>query len=75
MAELAVLLIALMNADDFALPAERVPTYYGVSADTFERGTRELRKRGLLQWRRTRKTEPLAPEGYTMENRYTLQPP
>lgn len=75
LAELAVLLIGLMNADDFALPAERVPTYYGVSADTFERGARELRKRGLLQWRRSRKTAPLAPEGYTMENRYTLQSP
>jgi hypothetical protein len=73
--ELAVLFIALMNADDFALPAERAPEYYGVSADTFERGVRGLRKHGLIEVRRSRKAAPLAPEGYTIENRYTLSPP
>lgn len=73
--DLAVLFISLMNADDFALPAERAPEYYGISADTFERGARGLRKHGLLEVRRSRKSAPLAPEGYTIENRYTLSPP
>jgi hypothetical protein len=75
LAELAVLLIALMNADDFALPAERVPDFYGISADTFERGARGLQNRGLLKVSHSRKAAPLAPEGYTVENRYTLCPP
>ena len=75
LAELAVLLIALMNADDFALPAERVPDFYGVSADTFERGVRALQNHGLLDVSRSRKAAPLAPEGYTIENRHTLRPP
>ena len=74
-AEFAVLLIALMNADDFALPAERVPDFYGVSADTFERGVRGLQTHGLLDVSRSRKAAPLALEGYTIENRYTLCPP
>lgn len=73
--ELAVLVIAHMNADEFALPAERVPDWYGVSADTFQRGARGLEKHGLLDVSRRRKIAPLAPEGYTIENRYTLNPP
>ena len=75
LAELAVLLIALNNADDFPLPAERAPNYYGISADTVVRGTHGLRQHSLLVWRRKRITAPLAPEGFSFENRYTLQPP
>lgn len=73
--ELAVLLIAHMNGDDFALPAERAPEYYGVSADTFERGSRGLVKHGILEVRKSRKAAPLAPDGYTYESRYTLKAP
>lgn len=73
--ELAVLLIAHMNGDDFALPAERAPEYYGVSADTFERGSKGLVKHGLLDVRKSRKAAPLAPDGYTYESRYTLSAP
>jgi hypothetical protein len=75
LAELALLLIALNNADDFPLPAERGPTYYGISADTVVRGTHGLRRHGILDWRRKRITAPLAPEGFSFENRYTLKPP
>lgn len=75
LSEVALLLIALNNADDFPLPAERAPNYYGISADTVVRGTHGLRKLGLLEWRRKRITAPLAPEGFSYENRYTLKPP
>jgi hypothetical protein len=75
LAELAALVIAHMNGDDFALPAERVPDYYGISPDTFQRGVSGLKKRELLDDRWSRKAAPLAPEGYTYEHRYTLDPP
>ena len=73
--ELAFLIIALGNADSFPLPAERGPEYYQISADTLQRGVRGLRDRGLLTVARRRITAPLAPEGVTIENRYTLEPP
>jgi hypothetical protein len=75
LAELAVLIIGHMNSDDFALPAERVPEYYGISADTFQRGVTGLKGHGLLDDRWSRKAEPLAPTGYTYERRYTLAAP
>lgn len=73
--ELSFLIIALSNLDSFALPVERGPDYYGISADTLSRGYRGLRDMGLLEVHRKRVVAPLAPEGYTYENRYTLQPP
>lgn len=75
LSELAVLIISHMNSDDFALPAERAPDYYGVSADTFKRGVKGLKAHGLLDDRWSRKAAPLAPVGYTYEYRYTLRPP
>lgn len=75
MPELAFLVIALSNLDQFPLPAERGPTYYGISADTLQRGATNLRKHGLLEIQSKRIKAPLAPEGYTYENRYTLKPP
>lgn len=73
--ELVFLIIGLSNADDFSLPAERGPDYYGISADTLERGVRGLKKMGLLDVRKNYKKAPLAPAGFTYENSYTLQPP
>ncbi len=75
MPELTFLVIALSNLDHFPLPAERGPQYYGISADTLQRGARSLRKFGLLETELKRIKAPLAPEGYTYENRYTLKPP
>ena len=72
---LTFLLIALRNADDFGLPAERGPDYYGISADTVTRGVRELRQADLLKVKKALITAPLAPSGLTVENRYTLKPP
>jgi hypothetical protein len=40
-----------------------------------ERGLRELRHADLLRARRVRKSAPLAPEGYTFVNLYTLAAP
>lgn len=71
----AVLLIALSLRDDFFLPSEQGPAWYGISADTIEAGLRQLRDEGLLWRRRQDKLAPLTPEGYTIESRYTLQAP
>ncbi len=73
--ELSFLIIALSNHDNFSLPAERGPGYYGISADTLFRGNRGLRNKGLLKASRKRIIAPLAPEGHSYENRYTLQNP
>lgn len=73
--ELTFLIIALSNLDSFALPVERGPDYYGISADTLSRGYRGLRGKGLLKVRSKRMIAPLAPEGYSYENRYTLRSP
>lgn len=73
--ELTFLLIGLSNLDFFPLPAERGPEYYGISADTIQRGYHGLRKKGLLTVDKKRILAPLAPEGVTYENRYTLQGP
>jgi DNA-binding transcriptional ArsR family regulator len=71
----ALLLIALTLQDDFSLPPERGPAWYGISPSTVERGLRELRRADLLNARRVRKSAPLAPEGYTFVNLYTLAAP
>lgn len=73
--ELAMLLIACSHKPRFRLPLESAPAWYGVSADTASRGFHGLEKHGALIVDRTFKTAPLAPAGYTAENRYTLRPP
>lgn len=71
----AMLLIALSLPDDFPLPADRVPKWYGISADTAERGLRELRRSRVLnfdeQWVKNAKSDT----GWTQERRYTLDEP
>ena len=73
--ELTFLIIGLSNLDEFPLPVERGPDYYGISADTLQRGSTGLRRHRLLTVRRQRITAPLAPQGVSWENRYTLKPP
>ena len=73
--ELVFLVIALSNLDDFPLPVERGPDYYGVSADTLLRGYTGLQSHGLLMVRSKPFTAPLSRTGLSYENRYTLQPP
>jgi hypothetical protein len=71
----AMLLIALDLPDDFRLPTERAKDWYGISADTAERGFRELLGNNLLTVRKVYKPAPLTAAGYTQENHYTLQSP
>lgn len=71
----AMLLVALTLNDAFTLPADRGPAWYGMSPSTVERGLRELRRSDLLQSNRVRVAAPLAPEGYTFVNKYTLRAP
>ncbi len=73
--EITFLIIGLSNLDYFPLPVERGPDYYGISADTLQRGAQGLTRRKLLIVGQKRITAPLAPKGVTYENRYTLQPP
>lgn len=45
----AMLLITLsLRKERFALPQDRMPTWYGISADTAGRGLRELQEKGVL---------------------------
>lgn len=73
--ELVFLIIGLSNHNGFVLPLERGPDYYGISADTLYRGSTGLRHHELLDIQKHRITAPLAPEGFTFENRYTLRSP
>jgi hypothetical protein len=71
----AVLLIALSLDDGFTLPIERAPDWYGISADTANRGLQDLRTHGLLELDISTKKAPLAPDGLTQVYRYTLKAP
>lgn len=73
--ELAMLLISLSLGDGFRLPMEDVPKWYGVSADTAQRGLSGLRDLNLLDVDIRVKTAPLSATGATTEYRYTLQTP
>ena len=73
--EKAVLLIALSLLDDFYLPQEKGPSWYGLSADTVGRGLRGLKDDGLLTERVLQKAAPGAPLGYTQQHHYTLRGP
>lgn len=70
-----MLLIALSLDDDFALPMEKGPDWYGISADTVQRGFDELRRHGLVEVDVRYKTAPLSPLGYTDDRHYTLKAP
>lgn len=66
------LLIALSLNDGFPLPGERGPAWYGISADTVQRGLAELVDRSLLEVDSQLRLEPLSATGYTEERHYTL---
>ncbi len=68
----AMLLIGLSLEPGFVLPVERVPDWYGVSTGSAQRGLAELERRKTLQRRRTKKTAPLAPLGFTTDSHFTL---
>lgn len=68
-----MLMISLSLKPDFALPIEQVPNWYGVSANSAQRGLNELRDHGILKDRKERRDSWNGPDGYVLENRYTLQ--
>lgn len=72
---LAMLLVALHERPGFELVTERVPDWYGWSADTAERGLRTLAEHGLLHVAKRAKKAPLSPTGVTVRNVYTLRGP
>jgi len=71
----AILLIARHLTDGFTLPAERAHDWYGISETTARAGLRELREKDLLSARKQQRKAPLAPNGYTTVNYYTLRKP
>jgi hypothetical protein len=71
----AVLLIALSLLDDFYLPQEKGPEWYGLSPDTVGRGLVTLKRHGLLTERVLQKPAANAPHGYTRQHYYTLREP
>jgi hypothetical protein len=71
----ATLFILLSRRPGSDLPQERMPTWYGISADTVGRGLKTLREHGVLKARTVTKPAPLSPIGYTWDTRYTLTGP
>lgn len=71
----AMLLVALHEKQVFELVTERVPDWYGWSADTAERGLKTLKDHGLIRVQKRYKKTPLSPTGKTEVNVYTLVGP
>lgn len=67
-----MLLIALERPDDFWMPQERVPGWYGISADSADRGLRELRNAGLLQHKQIWVEDARSDIGWTQRWTYRL---
>lgn len=75
LAAIAMLLVILGEAQPCVLPAEHMPTWYGWSPDTAERGLRELVSKEILCKRKMRREAALSPSGYALVNEYTVQKP
>ena len=52
-----------------------MPEWYGWSADTAERGFRELEALGIIDKHSSSKKTPLSPTGFTRVNEYSVLPP
>ncbi|MEW9532170.1 hypothetical protein [Microbispora sp. NPDC049125] len=72
---LAMLLVLMCEPAWTSLPTARMPSWYGWSADTAERGFKELRELGLLSSRERIRKAPAAPLGYTKFCEYKLALP
>jgi hypothetical protein len=71
----ATLMICLAQKPIFTLPTEHAAGWYGISADTLQRGLDQLAKAGLLhRWWRSKKA-PRARYGLTKINHYRLLDP
>jgi hypothetical protein len=69
------LFILLSRQPGADLPQERMPEWYGISADTIGRGLKSLREHDVLHVRTVTKQAPLSPIGFTWDKRYTLVGP
>jgi hypothetical protein len=69
----AVLLIGLSLEQPFQLRTEHAAGWYGVSADTLQRGLDELRDHQLLTITPRRIPAPKLRQGWTVANEYRLQ--
>lgn len=68
-----MLLVALSLPDRFPLPYERCPQWYGISADTAERGLKELTAKGLLDVAQEWIINHRSDTGWVEQRRYTLE--
>lgn len=69
----ALLLVALSLPGGFPLPSERAPAWYGILADSTERGLRELRNEGLLDYDQNWIKNHRSDTGWIEQREYTLQ--
>ncbi|MFV0460700.1 MAG: hypothetical protein ACK5MT_18230 [Actinomycetales bacterium] len=72
---IAMLMVALHEKPGFTLPTEHMPSWYGWSPDTAERGLRELEAQGLVHIGKESYTDPLSPSGVSSRNVYTVRAP
>ena len=72
---LAMLLVILGEKQPCELPSERMPEWYGWSADTAERGLHDLCHLGIVEKQRRSKETALSPTGYTVVYEYSVLPP
>lgn len=72
---IAMLLVTLHEKPGFTLPTEHMPSWYGWSPDTAERGLRELEKHRLVLIGKQVYTDPVSPTGLSSKNVYTVLPP
>lgn len=68
----ALLLVALSLRDGFVLPYDRAPEWYGISADSAERGLRELTKAGVLEYEQRWVKNHRSDTGWIEQRHYTL---
>jgi hypothetical protein len=71
----AMLLIGSSLAHEFVLPQERMPAWYGISADTAARGFDDLRKAGLLTSRDEFVRDHKVPTGWRQVQHHRLLEP
>jgi hypothetical protein len=71
---LAMLLTVAREKPWSSFPAERMPEWYGWSADTAERGLHNLLDLKLAERREAYRRTPLSPTGSTMTYQYRLKP-
>lgn len=71
---LAMLLTVAREKPWSAFPSEQMPDWYGWSADTAERGLRDLLDLGLVDRRESYRRAPLTPAGSTLFYQYRLKP-